>query len=383
MRFISYFLLVFVLSLPAQADIRFLAISDIHYGSNNMPGDGHNTGNTLLTIAMQQMRQLSQHVDFILTLGDFPEHQIINSGRRSVHIKKVLQELYQANLSHKPMFYIPGNNDSLHGDYQPFSWKGHSPLTLNPLWKKACIYCEGLLIDATKMNHSGYYATYVIPDNHDMILFALNSTPFAKIPLICHYPNQAHDAEQQLDWLEIQLKSNHAKQLLIAMHIPPGKNHHGSPLWHPSYLKRFISLLSTYSSHYGEITILTSHTHMDDIRAITLPNSHPIYAYATPSISRIHHNNPAMKIFDFNKALQLKNYTTYYTKNDITWSDSSYSATHNQDSIFPECHTDKLAMCLQSLSDEEVCDRFQKGMFYGTKSPSVDHSICHLTYRVS
>lgn len=383
MRFLFYFLFIITFTGPVQADVRFLTISDIHYGSNNIPGDGHDTGGKLLTVALNKFSQLVNQVDFIVTLGDFPEHQLINSGTRPVYIKKVFQDLYQANKAHRPMFYIPGNNDALQGNYQPFSWKGQSPLTLSPDWKKACIYCDGLIIDSTGMQNDGYYSTYVLPRNNDIILFALNSTPFAKLPFIYHYPEQDHDAQQQLDWLETQLKSNHAKQLLIAMHIPPGKSHHGSPLWHEAYLKRFVTLLSKYASHYGEINLLTGHTHMDDIRHITLPNSTNIYAYATPSISRIHHNNPAMKVFELNESLKLQNYTTHYTDNDTKWSNSTYSATSGHDSIFPECQTKILSACLNSLNVNRVCEQFEKGLFYGVKSTSVNHATCHLTYDVS
>lgn len=383
MRFLLYFLFIITFTGPVQADVRFLSISDIHYGSQNTPGDGHDTGNELLTVALNKFSQLANQVDFIVTLGDFPEHQLIPSSTRAVHIKKVFQDLYQADNAHKPMFYIPGNNDTLQGNYQPFSWNGQSPLTLSPHWKKACIYCDGLLIDSTWMQNDGFYSTYVLPDNHDILLFALNSTPFAKLPLLHHYPNQDHDAQQQLDWLEAQLKSNHAKQLLIAMHIPPGKNHHGSPLWHEAYLKRFISLLSKYASQYGEINLLTAHTHMDDIRQITLPNSIDIYAYATPSISRIHHNNPAMKVFELNKFLRLKNYTTHYTDNETKWSNLTYSATNGHDRIFPQCKNRALAICLSSLSKNLVCEQFAKGWFYGAKSTHVDNSTCDLTYKVS
>lgn len=383
MRTLLSFIFAILLVQSVHADIKFLSISDIHYGSANKPGDGHDTGDALFSAAFNKFSQLSNQVDFILTLGDLPEHQLIHSSNREHNIKKVLQALYQANSAHKPLFYIPGNNDSLHGNYQPFSWEGRSPLTLSAAWKKSCIHCDDLLIDATQMQKNGYYSTYVSQGNKDILLIALNSTPFAELPLWHYYSHQDRDAEEQLAWLETQLKSTHAKQLLIAMHIPPGNNLHGRPLWQAPYLKKFIALLSTYASHYGEVNLLTGHTHMDDIRKIQLPNALNIYVYATPSISRIYHNYPAMKVFSLDSTLKLQNYTTLYTVNDSTWSNTYYQAKNAPDSLFPQCQHESLSMCLNTMNPQALCEQFKKGLFYGAKSPNVDNTACQLTYLVS
>ncbi len=153
----------------------------------------------------------------------------------------------------------------------------------------------------------------VSPDQKDIILIVLNTTPFANPPRFLLATNQEKDAIGQLTWFESELAKYHAKQLIIAMHIPPGTSYNGKALWQNKYLKKFKEILAKYNHHYREITILTGHTHMDDIRKMNLSPSQSIYFFATPSISRAHHNYPGFKIFELDHNIQLVNTITYYT----------------------------------------------------------------------
>ncbi len=381
MRALICFLTLFVSTQLVFADIRFLSISDIHYGSENVSGDGHDTGNILLNSSLKKFNQLTKDVDFILTLGDVPTHKLLYSSKNVEYLQTVFQGLYEADKPAKPMFYITGNNDSPKGNYQPFSWNNKSVLTYAPDWKNMCIHCEGLMIDGTHIQDQGYYSSYVLPENKDIILIALNTVQFANIPLLLpRYLHQNKDATQQLQWLETQLKTHQAKQLLIAMHIPPGSNYKGNLIWQEDYLAQFIHLLNITHQHYGQITLLTAHTHMDDIRKIHLNDGSTVYAYATPSISQIHHNNPAMKIFDLDNDLHMKNYTTYYTTNEEQWGDEHYQAINT---IYPQCAGELLTNCLNSLTNELVCNPLQEGAFYGAKSPRVDVAVCKKTYPIN
>ena len=133
MQFFLYPLILYLLLFqPVHADVSFLSISDIHYGSENTPGDGHDTDPLLLASALNKFSHLTQEVDFIITLGDFPTHHWLNSPKIADYIRTVFHDLYQADSAAKPLFYITGNNDSLQGDYQPFSLNGKSPVSLAP-----------------------------------------------------------------------------------------------------------------------------------------------------------------------------------------------------------------------------------------------------------
>lgn len=384
MRFFFYLFLSFLLAPPVSADIRFLSIADIHYGSENGIGDGKNTGDVLLSSALDKFSHLAKKVDFILVLGDLPTHMLWVSPKKETYIKKVFHDLYEADRANKPMFFISGNNDSLNGNYQPFSWQGKTPLSLAPDWQGACVHCQGLIINDKHMRDKGYYSSYVLPDNKDIILIVLNGTQFSILPyIIPPYPNQEKDAQQQLHWLKMQLKNHHAKQLLIAVHEPPGDNYRGSPLWHTANLKEFIQLLNQYHGNYKQISLLTGHTHMDDIRKIHLTDGQNIYAYATPSISEIHHTNPGMKIFKLDNNVRIKDYTTYYTVKEKQWGALHYHAIKGPDSLFPQCQKQFLAQCLDTFDTREVCQAFKKGKFYGVKSRRVDNTVCKLTYPVN
>ena len=361
-----------------------MSLSDIHYGADNTPGEGHDTDNVLFSAAMTKFSDLSHEVDFIITLGDFPSHLFGYSPKRAAYLKTVFHALYVANQSNKPLFYITGNNDSLRGNYQPFSWKGESVLSQANDWQGACAHCEGLLIDGTHLATDGYYSSYVLPHNKDIMLIALNSTQFASPPFfIPNYPDREKDATQQLEWLSKQLETHHAKQLLIAMHIPPGRDYKNKPLWHENDLKTFIELLNKTSNHYEQITLLTGHTHMDEIRKIHLYQGKNIYVYSTPSISRIHHNNPAMKRFDLDANLQLIDYTTYYTTTGDQWGKAHYSALSGEHRVFPQCHHERLTNCLDSLTNETHCNALKQGHFYGVKNSRIEGSSCKQTYPVN
>ena len=360
MRLLTSLLLLFITLTPASAETRFLSIADIHYGEDNPAGDGHDTGRPLLTLALNKFSQLSKDVNFIVTLGDFPTHIFPFSAKKNDYTKTVFHELYQADNHKKPMFYISGNNDPTHGNYQPFSWKGESVLSLANDWNGACAHCEGLIIDDTHMESDGYYSSYVQQGKKDIILIALNTTQFARIPFFLpNYPNQEKDALAQLQWLEQQLNKHHAKQLLIAMHIPPGYDYKGKLSWQKPYLNQFVHLLEHTEKQYGQISLLTAHTHMDDLRKIHLQDGKVIYAYATPSISQLHHNNPAMKIFTLGNNDQMKNYSTYFTTLAGEWGNEHYSAVRD---VFAQCGGKTLTQCLDGFSDLAMCRKLNDSL---------------------
>jgi hypothetical protein len=375
-----YVLILLSCCFPIFAGPKFLILTDIHYGVGNKEAEGQDTGPAFLNSTLKQMAQLTKNVDFILNLGDLPTHMPFFTSKKGEYEHTLFQELYKADASLKPLFYIAGNNDSLGGNYQPFSVDGQSPLSYADHWDGACLNCSDLIIDKTHMDHDGYYSSYVMPNNKEVILLALNSAPFVNVPLLASkYPNQEADAKAELLWFEHQLKHHSAKQLLIAMHVPPGTTYKGGQFWNEQPLQRFIFLLDTYAARYGQITLLTGHTHMDELRKLPLSKG-SIYNYSTPAISRIHYNNPGMKVFSLNDAMTVANYTTYYTTNLKTWSNEHYDALGSTDAVFPQCHTLTLAQCLDSLSDQQVCHNLEGGLFYGAKSDRVPKNVCHTTY---
>ncbi|KTC84798.1 metallophosphoesterase [Legionella cincinnatiensis] len=381
----SLFKLIFLISWfihAAYANLNFLTISDIHYGENNVARDGEDTGPEFLNITMKKFKKLSKQVDFILCLGDLPTHSLFNTTTKGAYEKKVFDELYVNDVGLKPIFYVTGNNDSLSGNYQPFRANGVSPLNFATNWHGACAHCKELIINDDHMYHDGYYSSYVIPGNKKIILIALNANQWAETPLLSPYPHQKKDALEQLSWLNQQLKEHHAEQLLIAMHEPPGDSYIGKPVWRKQYLKKFINILNKNQQSYGEITLLTSHSHMDEFRKIHLDNGTNIYGFSTPGISRNHHNYPGMKVFSLNKKMKVDNFTTYYTSHLDKWGNQQYQALNNPNAIFPYCRNKTLSQCLNELNMQQICDYEEQGLFYGVKSPIVPND-CNKVYKVN
>lgn len=375
-------ILLFSLS-SVGAEPQFLVITDIHYGADNTSKDGHDTGPQFLDVTLNQFKKLSTQAAFILNLGDLPTHLLFASPERKEYERTLFHALYEADAEKNPFFYIPGNNDSFAGNYQPFEVDGQSPLTVASDWTGACLFCKDLIIDDQHMRHGGYYSSYAMPANKEIILIALNTAPLINIPaLVPRYPNQEADALAELAWLNQQLKAHSAKQLLIAMHVPPGVTYKGGFFWQENYLQRFIDILKNNAAAYGQITLLSGHTHMDELRKIVLPGGGVVYNYSTPAISRIHYNNPGMKIFSLNKEMAVKNYTTYYTTSLERWGTEQYHALGSADAVFPQCHSNTLAQCLNSLSDKQVCTDLEQGLFYGVKSDQVPVNVCHFSYVV-
>ncbi|PJD93974.1 MAG: metallophosphatase [Legionella sp.] len=382
MKYILCLLLFFLTK--AFASPSFLLISDIHYDTEKKETWQSDSGPLIWQAALKKIMQLSHSVDFILNLGDLPAHLIVSAKKKEQDERIVFQGLLQADSSQKPMFYIPGNNDSLGGNYGPFMVKGRTPLDLAKDWEGACVYCSSLIIDNQLMRQEGYYSSYVIPGNKEVILIALNTASLVKMPFWQKaYWNQQQVAARQLSWLEKQLKTHKAKQLLIAMHIPPGFNYKGDALWRQSASAEFIRLLNKYASRFTEITLITGHTHMDELRQLVLPSGRVLYNYSVPSISRVHHNNPGMKVIALNNDMAVGNYTTYYTTSLTQWNDEFYQAKGLTHSIFSFCQQAHLASCLNTLSTEKLCHALEQGLFYGVKSKQVDQAACLRTYSIS
>ncbi|STY30223.1 sphingomyelin phosphodiesterase [Legionella wadsworthii] len=381
--FVVFFLLIFCFFNTVLAAPSFLTISDIHYGNNNLSRDGEDTGTEFLEITMNKFKTLSKQVDFILCLGDLPTHSLWNFPQKEAFEKTVFAELYHHDKAQKPLFYIPGNNDSLLGNYQPFERNGVSPLNLTSKWNGACAYCKELIIDKSHMYHDGYYSSYVIPGNKNIILIVLNATQWTNTPILARYPHQEHDASIQLSWLNQQLKKLHSKQLLIAMHEPPGTSYRGETIWHKAYLKEFIKILNSNKKSFKEITLLTGHTHMDEIRRLKLNDGTNVYAFSTPAISRIHHNYPGMKIFHMGNNMRIKDYSTYYTKDTNQWKNLQYHAIKAPNAIFPSCQHQILSQCLNQWDTKKICHFLNKGSFYGVTSSKVPKHECQTIYNIS
>lgn len=101
----------------------FLFLSDVHLAANRATTDyGEDAGTALwetFRIKIGSIVDSTNPPFFILYTGDMPEHGgSSNPFQRDINIKDVLSDLQQMSAAKNiPLFYLPGNNDALAGNY--------------------------------------------------------------------------------------------------------------------------------------------------------------------------------------------------------------------------------------------------------------------------
>lgn len=344
----------------------FLTLADIHFdGSTLSTGYGDDTGIHLWENTLLKTKALLKktHPSFILVMGDLPAHEALNHHRRT-NTQNILLDL-RTKLENTtiPIFLIPGNNDTLYGNYHSYSDKaGHSILQLDPDWpalhteescttptQKPCIINNG------EHFRFGYYSAYPLGKQYRLRLIVLNSVIFTNEKYIADDGiSQKKAAKKELLWFKHELIA--AKQqkdaVLIATHIPPGKDiHQKLPLWkkikidHDTLLNQFITLLAQYKKNIR--LIITAHTHTNERREIfDIHGRWVTVAIAAPSISPNHGNDPSIKVFNYDpKNYVIEDSTTYFTTPSArNWGNqqNGFRKTHS-------CGQEDMITCIKNL----------------------------------
>jgi predicted phosphodiesterase len=251
----------------------------------------------------------------ILVLGDIVGH---NQTPEQVQAneKEVFTQVNQLSkrIGNVPLLYVFGNNDSLIANYGPFQTKDTQQSVYQVAQSTGWV--DGFLSTGTQCGKktkfpciltedkiNGYYAVFVQPK---LRMIALNSVMFS--------PRRTQgvaeeDAIKQLKWFEAQIKeaATHQDSVLIAMHIPAGHNvFDHSVFWEESDEIKFLQIINDYQKNI--IGIVTSHTHMEEMKVIkdsAKKNIAPILF--VPGLSTSHGNMPAAKTFYYAKG-KLKNW---------------------------------------------------------------------------
>lgn len=326
----------------------FLLLSDIHLNTFDSTCDyGDDTGIQLWKnfLAKADVVLAGPHApSFILYTGDLPAHYDCSSGcylppdQRASHnanLRAILEGLRMlSEKHHKPLFYLPGNNDALAGDYYSFAdEKQQTPLTLAP--------DPADPFPALNVRHDGK-APCMIADPHPLMgyysaepvdglrLIALNTIIFSPKFTTVDGSTPDSDRVQELNWLALQLKEAKAKneKVYIAMHIPPGVDaYSGKSMWADTTLgDRFLSLTAQYRNNISGI--LYGHTHMDEFRRLYDRNGVMTEAaISCPGVTPQHDNNPGFKVVAYDASdKELLDFTTYYTTPaGATWGNNSYT----------------------------------------------------------
>ena len=370
-QLLKAFLLVLLLGSPAilQAQqpvtANFLFIADVHLDPNSPKTTyGQDAGMDVwnaLKVKLDAVMSAKDAPKFVIYTGDLPVHNSwcapLAGTAASTHdtaIAMVLNELRYLSVKYKkPVFYMPGNNDALSGDYLSYTnASGQSPLSLvqsAPLFfpKGKAAAGAGYPSIISQNVKDGYYSARLMPG---LRLIALNTVILNNG---CPDTGRPQESAAEMVWLRNQLKA--AKQagdkVYIAMHVPPGNTYNGGQMWNTAggvWVDSFLQMAANYSTTIAGV--FYGHTHMDELRRLhnkwSGGDTVTAVAICCPGISAQHTNNPGFKVVTYDtKTKAPVDFTTYYTPLPMNgaWPGSSYSFRQ----IFG-CQSGSIYQCLKN-----------------------------------
>lgn len=284
------------------------------------------------------------------------------------NIDTMLSALHKlADKYHKPLFYLPGNNDALAGDYYSFAdEQQQTPLSLVPatpyFFPKHSIHNNDTKAPCMVSDPNpamGYYSACPVKG---LRLIALNTVIYNTLFTTVDGTTQQRDGNLQMLWLAAQLADAEAKRekVYIAMHVPPGLDaYSGKGMWvqlpgdKTSWLNTFLNLTDRYKATIAGI--LYGHTHMEEVRRLYDSTGTHIttVAISCPGITPQHYNNPGFKTVQYDAGSKaLLDFTTYYTHpGQQPWGDSTYTFSKTYGVLPGMTICDRLtSMPLQSVS---------------------------------
>ncbi len=318
----------------------------------SLPHYGQDTNFKLLQSSLAAARQaaLTEHVQFVLVLGDFLAHSFHEQYKRYTRDKSVaayqsftrktlafLALMLARTFPEMDVYSAIGNNDSYRGNYY-YSHSDHFFADVGQLWAPLIKTPANRAALLNNFSASGCYAVDV-PGRSSYRLIVLNSVLFSNNARGKHVDEAAQKA---LAWLTNQLsmaKTNHQK-VFIAMHIPMGTDVFAAfrirlfrlmELWKQPYTARFQALLQEYAMNIEGV--FSGHLHSDWFQTESY-GQNDIPMTGTIAISPVYGNNPGFKIYSFDPRFQLKEFAAYsFTLMGKKMWDKEYSLNH----ICTEC----------------------------------------------
>ena len=316
----------------------FITISDIHLNNNQshimrLDPARYNEDNDMDLQSFFEISHAIKHSigegklipvvpDFILHLGDMIGHRRTWESNRT----KLVEENQQIVLStlqdifpQTPIVTVFGNNDGFEKDYGRFTYKGMSPFNTAVQYG----FKNGFLSDGEVCNgklHSQYPCIlsqnkidgfFTLKLQKNLILIALNSVALS--PFYKERSQKTAKLQMKFFHKHLELARVNKMSVLIAMHIPVGKNvYDGTLFWKSSHRDKFLELIMEYQNQI--MGLLVGHTHMEEFKIITTTNEKVIGEFFTAGLSTSHGNSPSIKLFeliDQKDDWSINNYITY------------------------------------------------------------------------
>ncbi|MFK7749237.1 MAG: metallophosphoesterase [Kordia sp.] len=329
---------------------KFIALSDVHVDKLLKQTQFQDANKSSKSVSSQALwlrakakiesTVSAENPKFMVFLGDLPGYDHhwpatkADKQHRRTNTHLMLENLRNLKID-IPILYLPGNNDSLEGDYHSFSNDSTNTVLKadanksNP-WPIINSKSTTITVGKPDFNSEfGYYAVDLTDSRNTLKVIALNTVIFTHSTYTDDDDvSQQNAAQQQMQWLETKLAAlGKTDRVLLMMHIPIGLDgYKGDSMWNTSLTyngknlhNSFLNLIEKYQPNI--VGLLNGHTHLDGLRRIykTKTSSNPSasdmisFSVTTPGIAVNHGNNPAFKMFTYNTAnFDLLDFKTYY-----------------------------------------------------------------------
>lgn len=292
----------------------------------------------LVKSALDALRRVAPHPDFILFSGDFLAHDFRDAffknargkgdaayGRFVEKTVRFLAHMFDSRFPAVPVIPTLGNNDSECGDYG-FEPGGEFLKMFAAVWSPLIVR-SGSPASFLKTFPVGGYYTISVPALKDHGIIVLNANLFSAKADICG-PDTEDPGAKELLWLDWTLYQSRleGKKTWLLYHEPVGVDVYAS-LHATGDCRSNITMMLKESYNAGLMKILekyaplveasfSGHTHMDDFRVVSSDGTPKYFIHITPSVSPVFGNNPAFQRFEYDKGLgTITDYTTYILKN--------------------------------------------------------------------
>lgn len=318
----------------------FLFLSDVHLNSTDSSSETYYHSDTKVILWQKAKEKLAERIQiespqFIIYTGDLPDHFPQQGPTHNDNIKTMLQELRDL-AGTIPLFYAPGNNDALNGDYFPFSkCNKENAFSLDPNGNYPAP--NAMQVYSYDTIH-GYYSAKPFDG---LRIIALNSVLLGHsyITNNCFGKKlksgiQLIEGDKQINWFQNQVAEadSMGEKVYIIMHIPPGldayksKNGNNYKMWaHDHWQSDFLKTVDSFQNSVS--AVLYGHTHMEEVRLLASPNGgYSQVAFSCPGITPRSSNNPGFKMVEYNSSFEPTNFTTHYMElPNTSFGDKSYS----------------------------------------------------------
>lgn len=326
---------------------KFLALSDVHIDDTLKVNYYGSTYHGVTTDNLWQRTKVkieavakAESPKFMVYLGDLPGY--VDQTRPS-NAHEMLENLRNLDVA-MPILYLPGNNDSLEGDYHSFSNDDKETVLTKDSLKSnpwPIINSGSSKIKVTNLDDSkkafGYYSVDLVDGTNTLKVIALNTVIFSNSSSHPYADDdgvsQQKATQEQMTWFEEKLTSlKTSDRVLIMMHIPIGEDSYGgSQMWKDDLkfidkLKKkhtlyngFLDLIAAHQTNI--IGLLNGHTHTDGLRRIYKSDAKSTmtsFSVSTPGIAVNHSNNPAFKTFTYDATtFDLLDFETHFASPTI------------------------------------------------------------------